>query len=211
LVEGNDSVHKVSIIPRGAALGVTQFLPTEDRHTMTRKQMLARIAMALGGRVAEEAVFNAITSGASDDIKRATRMARAMVCELGMSDKMGPVAYTEGEQNVFLGREMSSRSDAISEETAREIDREVRDMIDGQLELARKVVRENRDKLDRLAHALLERETIDSEEIDAAMGGTELPDRERVIIPTYAEKRKEPKDKKRPASIFGAPKPAPSG
>ncbi len=211
LVEGNDSVHKVSIIPRGAALGVTQFLPTEDRHTMTRKQMLARIAMALGGRVAEEAVFNAITSGASDDIKRATRMARAMVCELGMSDKMGPVAYTEGEQNVFLGREMSSRSDAISEETAREIDREVRAIIDGQLELARKIVRENRDKLDRLAHSLLERETIDSEEIDAAMGGTALPDRERVIIPTYAEKRKEPKDKKRPASIFGAPKPAPSG
>ncbi len=211
LVEGNDSVHKVSIIPRGAALGVTQFLPTEDRHTMTRKQMLARIAMALGGRVAEEAVFDAITSGASDDIKRATRMARAMVCELGMSDKMGPIAYTEGEQNVFLGREMAARSDAISEETAREIDREVRAIIEGQLELARKVVRENREKLDRLAHALLERETIDSEEIDAAIKGTDLPERERVVIPTYAEKRKEPKDKKRPASIFGAPKPAPSG
>jgi cell division protease FtsH len=105
---------------------------------------------------------------------------------------------------------MTTRSDAISEETAREIDREVRHMIDTQLELARKVIKTNRDKLDRLAEALLERETIDAEEINAAMAGTELPDRERVIIPTYAEKRNDAKDKKRAASIFGPPKPAPS-
>src|SRR5690606_3550040 len=210
LVPGNDSVHKVSIIPRGAALGVTQFLPTEDRHTMSKDQLMARIAMALGGRVAEEVVFGTITSGASDDIKRATRVARAMVCELGMSEKMGPIAYSEGEQNVFLGREMTSRSDGVSEETARDIDREVRSIIDGQLALARKVISENRDKLDRLAQSLLERETIDSEEIDAAMAGTDLPTRERVVIPSYAEKRQDTQDKKRPASIFGAPKPAPS-
>jgi cell division protease FtsH len=208
LIEGNDSVHKVSIIPRGAALGVTQFLPTEDRHTMTKKQLLARISMALGGRVAEEVVFGSITSGASDDIKRATRVARAMVCELGMSERMGPVAYTEGEQNVFLGREMAARNDGVSEETAREIDREVRSIIDSQLELARKTVIQNRDKLDRLAQSLLERETIDAEEIDACMAGRELPPRERVIIPSYAEKRADTKDKKRAASIFGAPKPA---
>lgn len=208
LIEGNDSVHKVSIIPRGAALGVTQFLPTEDRHTMTKKQLLARISMALGGRVAEEVVFGSITSGASDDIKRATRVARAMVCELGMSERLGPVAYTEGEQNVFLGREMAARGDGVSEETAREIDREVRSIIDSQLELARKTVVEHREKLDRLAHALLERETIDAEEIDACMAGRELPPRERVVIPSYAEKRADPKDKKRAASIFGAPKPA---
>src|SRR6476469_6710364 len=98
LVAGNDSVHKVSIIPRGAALGVTQFLPSEDRHTLTRKQLLARIAMALGGRVAEELVVGEITSGAADDIERATRMARAMICELGMSDKLGPLAYGEQEE-----------------------------------------------------------------------------------------------------------------
>ena len=208
LIQGNDSVHKVSIIPRGAALGVTQFLPTEDRHTMTKTQLLARIAMALGGRVAEEVVFGSITSGASDDIKRATRVARAMVCELGMSEKMGPIAYSEGEQNVFLGREMAARSDGVSEETAREIDREVRSIIDAQLALSRKTVLDNREKLDRLAHALLERETIDSEEIDACMAGRELPPRERVIIPSYAEKRADTKDKKRAASIFGAPKPA---
>jgi cell division protease FtsH len=210
LVKGNDNVHKVSIIPRGAALGVTQFLPTEDRHTMTRGQLLARVSMALGGRVAEEEVFGEITSGASDDIKRATRMVRAMVCELGMSDKLGPIAYNDGEQNVFLGRDMTSRSDGISEETAREIDREVRRIVDEQLELARRVVRDNRDKLDRLAEALLERETIDSEEINAAMEARDLPPRERVIIPTYAEKRNEAKDKKRSASIFGPPKPAAS-
>ncbi len=208
LVEGADSVHKVSIIPRGAALGVTQFLPIEDRHTMSKKELMAKIATLLGGRVAEEVVFDEITSGASDDIKRATRMARAMVCELGMSDKLGPIAYNDGEQNVFLGREMTSRSEHVSEETAQEIDREVRSIIDTQLALVRRLLTEQRRKLDGVAEALLERETIDGEEIDAAMAGAELPVREKVIIPTYAEKRDDPKEKKRSASIFGAPKPA---
>jgi cell division protease FtsH len=212
LVEGNDSVHKVSIIPRGAALGVTMFLPTEDRHLMTRGQTLARIAMALGGRVAEEVVFGEVTTGAQDDIKRATRLARAMVCELGMSGKLGPVAYGENEESVFLGREMTSRREDYSEETAREIDQEVRSIIQTQHELARRIVTENRDKLDRLATALLERETLDAEEISAALGGRELPRRQRVIIPTWSEKRgKDKADKKRSPSLFGAPKPAPSG
>jgi len=210
LVEGNDSVHKVSIIPRGAALGVTMFLPTEDRHTMTKRQSLARIAMALGGRAAEKIVFNEVTSGASDDIKRATNLARAMICEMGMSDKLGPLSYSESEGNVFLGREMSSRRENYSEETAREIDRELRGIIDSQYALAVRVLEENRDKLDRLAQALLERETLDSEEIQAAFDNRELPARQRVVIPTYADQRKEQKEKKRPASIFGAPKPAPS-
>jgi cell division protease FtsH len=210
LVEGNDSVHKVSIIPRGAALGVTQFLPTEDRHTMTRGQLLARIAMALGGRVAEEIVFNEITSGASDDIKRATRMARAMVCELGMSDVLGPIAYGDQEENVFLGREIAQHREDYSQDTARQIDKEIRAIVDREHERARKVVTENRKALDRLAEALLERETLDSEEITAALEDRVLPDREKIIIPSWSDKRKEVKDKKRPASIFGAPKPAPS-
>jgi cell division protease FtsH len=210
LVEGNDSVHKVSIIPRGAALGVTMFLPTEDRHTMTKRQSLARIAMALGGRAAEKIVFNEVTSGASDDIKRATNLARAMICELGMSDKLGPLSYTESEGSVFLGREMGTRRENYSEETAREIDRELREMVDTQYALAVRVLEDNRDKLDRLAHALLERETLDSEEIQAAIDGIELPARQKVVIPTYADQRKEQKEKKRPASIFGAPKTAPS-
>ncbi|HQB44436.1 MAG TPA: ATP-dependent zinc metalloprotease FtsH, partial [Polyangiaceae bacterium] len=103
-IEGNDEIHKVSIIPRGAALGVTQFLPTEDRHMMSRQQALARIAMALGGRSAEEIVFGEITTGASNDIQRATQIARMMVCEVGMSEKLGPVSYGEREDSIFLGR-----------------------------------------------------------------------------------------------------------
>jgi cell division protease FtsH len=208
LVAGNDSVHKVSIIPRGAALGVTMFLPVEDRHLMTKGQTLARIAMSLGGRVAEEVVFGEITTGASDDIKRATRLARAMVCELGMSKKLGPVAYGENEENVFLGREMTSRREDYSEDTAREIDEEVRRIVEEQYAVAKAVVVENREKLERLAHALLERETLDSEEISAALDGRELPKRQRAVIPSYADKRKEKVEKRRPASIFGAPKPA---
>jgi len=211
LVEGNDSVHKVSIIPRGAALGVTQFLPTEDRHLMTKRQTLARIAMALGGRVSEEQVFGEITTGAQDDIKRATRYARMMVCELGMSEKLGPIAYGENEESVFLGREFAQRREDYSQETAREIDQEVRRIVESQYQVARRVIRENRDKLDRLALALLERETLDAEEIDAALEARELPRREKVVIPTWSEKQKAKTEKKRPASIFGAPKPAPSG
>ena len=208
LVPGNDAVHKVSIIPRGAALGVTMFLPVEDRHLMTKSQTLARIAMALGGRVAEEVVFGEITTGASDDIKRATRLARAMVCELGMTAKLGPVAYGENEENVFLGREMTSRREDYSEDTAREIDQEVRAIVEQQYAVAKQVVVENREKLDRLAQSLIERETLDAEEISAALDGRELPVRQRVIIPSYADKRKDKVEKRRPASIFGAPKPA---
>ncbi len=207
LVEGNDPVHKVSIIPRGSALGVTQMLPVEDRHTMTKQQAEARIAMMLGGRVAEEEVFGEITTGASDDIKRATRLSRAMVCELGMSEKLGPIAYGENDDSVFLGREMTQRREDYSGDTARMIDEEVRRIIEKAHELARKVMRENRDKLDRLATALLERETLDSEEIRACMDGRELPKRSRVIIPTWADRKKQ--EKKDRAPIFsGPPKPA---
>ncbi|MBN1612245.1 MAG: ATP-dependent zinc metalloprotease FtsH [Polyangiaceae bacterium] len=209
LAEGNDAVHKVSIIPRGAALGVTMFLPTEDRHLMSRGQTLARIAMALGGRVAEEEVFGEMTTGAQDDIKRATHLARAMVCELGMSDKLGPVAYGDREENVFLGREMAAHHDDYSEETAREIDEEVHRIVDEQYRVAQKIIRASRDKLDRLAEALLERETLDSEEIEAALEGRELPRRERAVIPTWSEKHQQQRERRRPAAIFGTPKPAP--
>jgi cell division protease FtsH len=209
LVEGNDAVHKVSIIPRGAALGVTQFLPTEDRHLMTKQQTLARIAMALGGRAAEEVVFDHQTTGAQDDIKRATRLARAMVCELGMSEILGPIAYGENDESIFLGREFATRREDYSEDTARQIDQEIRRIVEAQYVVARNIITANREKLDRLAHALLERETLDSEEIAAALEGITLPPRERVVIPTWAEKQKSQKTQKRPASIFGAPKPAP--
>src|SRR5687768_1331947 len=127
-----------------------------------------------------------------------------------MSSKLGPIAYGENEESVFLGREMATRRDDFSENTAREIDEEVRRIVEEQYERARRVIRENRDKLDRLAEALLERETLDSEEIQAAIDHRELPTRERIIIPTWSERQKGKTEKKRPASIFGAPKPAPS-
>jgi cell division protease FtsH len=209
LVPGNDPVHKVSIIPRGAALGVTMFLPIEDRHLMTKHQAQARIAMALGGRVAEEVVFGEVTTGAQDDIKRATRMARAMVCEHGMSSKLGPIAYGDPDENVFIGRELAMHRDAFSDETARDIDREVRALVEDQYAIARGILEGNRARLDRLAEALLERETLDSEEIEAIMSGHELPARTRVVIPTWREKQQKVLDeRKRPATpLFGAPKP----
>ncbi len=210
LVEGNDAVHKVSIIPRGAALGVTMFLPVEDRHLMTRTQALARISMMLGGRVAEEVVFGEITTGAQDDIKRATALARSMVCEHGMTDVLGPLAYGDQDENIFLGREMASRRDDYSDDTARQIDKELRRIIDEQYMLAKKTLEDNRESLNRVAEALLERETLSSAEIRAAIKGEPLPEPAKVLLPRWSDKRKEGAEKKRAASIFGAPKPAPS-
>ena len=208
-VPGNDDIHKVTIIPRGAALGVTQFLPSEDRHLMTRQQALARIAMALGGRTAEEIVFGEITTGAADDIRRATQIARSMVCEVGMSDKLGPIAYGEKEESVFLGRDFSSRYRDYSEQTAIAIDEEVRRIVAEQHEVARRVLTEHRDKLERLAQALLERETLDAEEIQAVIDGQPLPERTKVVIPTWREKELAAKEKRRAAAIFGPQQPKP--
>jgi len=209
-IEGNDEIHKVSIIPRGAALGVTQFLPTEDRHMMSRQQALARIAMALGGRSAEEIVFGEITTGASNDIQRATQIARMMVCEVGMSEKLGPVSYGEREDSIFLGREFAQHRPDYSEKTAIDIDEEIKRIINEQHTRAKNVLTQYRDALDRLAQALLERETLDQDEIRAVIDGRTLPQRERVVIPTWAERAEQSKDKKRGTSIFGPPKPATS-
>ncbi|HQP39242.1 MAG TPA: cell division protein FtsH, partial [Polyangiaceae bacterium] len=193
------------------ALGVTQFLPTEDRHMMSRKQALARIAMALGGRSAEEITFGEITTGASDDIRRATQIARMMVCEVGMSEKLGPVSYGEREESIFLGREFAQHRPDYSDKTAIDIDDEIKRIVEEQHEQALAVLRDKRETLDQLAHALLERETLDQEEIRAVIDGRDLPKRERVIIPTYAERALQNKEKRRGTSIFGSPKPATSG
>ncbi len=209
-VEGNDAVHKVTIIPRGAALGLTQFLPTEDRHMMTRAQALANIARALGGRTAEELVFCEITTGASNDIRYATQIARSMVCEVGMSERLGPIAYGEKEENVFLGRDFASRHQDYSEQTAISIDEEIRRIVEDQHKVARDVLESRRPQLDALAHALLERETLDAEEIQAIIDGRPMPMRTKVVIPSWSDKDKAQKEKRRAASIFGAPKPATS-
>jgi cell division protease FtsH len=209
-VEGNDAVHKVSIIPRGAALGVTQFLPTEDRHMMSKGQALARIAMALGGRSAEEIKFGEITTGASDDIRRATQIARMMICEVGMSKKLGTVSYGEREDSIFLGREFAQHHKDYSEKTAIDIDDEIKRIVEEQHERALALLNDKREALDRVAHALLERETLDKDEIQAVVEGRDMPTRERVVIPTWAERAAQSKDKRRGTSIFGNPKPATS-
>jgi cell division protease FtsH len=198
LLPNHDPIHKVTIIPRGPALGVTMSLPSEERLSYSAAWVRDRIAMALGGRIAEEIVFGQLTTGASDDFKKATQLARSMVTEWGMSEKLGPLAYVEKEDSGFLG---SNHHKDYSEETAKEIDDEVRTIIREQYARARSLLEANRDKLEAIAEALLERETLDREEIEAVMGGGPLPPNRHIIVPSYAEKRRDQKDKKK-GSIF---------
>ena len=173
LVPEHDPVYKVSIIPRGRALGVTMYLPEEDRYSQSRRQIISRICSLYGGRVAEEMTLGAdgVTTGASNDIKRASEIARNMVTKWGLSEKMGPLMYDEGEEEVFLGRSAASHSKSISVETAKHIDEEVRRIIDESYATAKRILEENRDKLDAMADALIEYETIDSKQIDDIMAG----------------------------------------
>jgi len=212
LITHHVPVHKFTIIPRGPALGVTWYLPKDDRHNLSKEQAESSIAVALGGRIAEEIIFGRLTTGAGNDIEKATDIARKMVCEWGMSEKLGPLAYGKKEEQVFLGRDYGTRQQDYSEQTAVEIDQEVRRIVGDQYRKVREQLGLHKDKLESLANALMERETLDSEEIAAVFDGRELPKRERVIIPTYAEKEKAAKEKRKVASIFGGPpKPATSG
>jgi cell division protease FtsH len=212
LINHHDPVHKVTIIPRGPALGVTWYLPKDDRHNLSKEQAESSIAVALGGRIAEEIVFGRMTTGAGNDIEKATEIARKMACEWGMSEKLGPLAYGKKEESIFLGRDYAQRTQDYSEQTAQEIDQEVRAIVQRQYVRVKEFLTRDSDTLRRLADLLIERETLDSEEIAAVLEGRELPKRDRVIIPTYAEKDKASKEKRRVASIFGGPpKPATSG
>ncbi len=165
LLPGTDPIHKVTIIPRGRALGVTMQLPTDDRHNYQKDWLYNTIAIMMGGRVAEELVLNQITTGAGNDIERATDMARKMVCEWGMSDKMGPLTFGKKEQEIFLGREISQHRD-YSEQTAIEIDHEVRRLIVENYERAKTMISENMKTLKALAEALLEKETLNAKEVE---------------------------------------------
>jgi cell division protease FtsH len=167
-----DPVHKVTIIPRGMALGVTMFLPEKDRLGATKEFLLGQIAMAMGGRIAEDIFIGSITTGASNDIEKATEVARAMVCEYGMSE-LGPLTFGKKEEQIFLGREIAQHRD-YSEDTAIKIDSEVKKIISQQYELARKIIIENRDALERLAQALLEYETLDAVQIRRVVAGLPL-------------------------------------
>ena len=167
-----DPVHKVTIIPRGRALGVTMSLPEKDRYSYDKEFMLNQIAMLFGGRIAEEVFMGQMTTGASNDFERATQIARDMVTRYGMSDALGPMVYAEQEGEPFLGRSMSKARN-ISEETMQKVDAEVRRIIDEQYSLARKLIEENADKMHAMAKAMLEWETIDMSQLDAIMAGEE--------------------------------------
>ena len=170
LLPKSDPLHKVTIVPRGRALGVTLTLPEKDRYGYDKVWALSRIAMLFGGRIAEEVFMDQRTTGASDDFNKATQLARDMVMRFGMSDALGPMVYTENEGEVFLGRSVT-RTTNISEETMRKVDHEVRRILDEQYAIARKLIEDNKDKMHEMAKALLEWETIDSEQVDDIMNG----------------------------------------
>jgi cell division protease FtsH len=170
LLPKTDPVHKVTIIPRGRALGVTMQLPTEDRYSMDKERLLSTIAVLFGGRIAEEVFMHQMTTGASNDFERATEMARRMVTQWGMSDALGPMVYGENEGEVFLGRSITTHKN-VSEATMQKVDQEIRRIIDEQYARARKIIEDNRDKIETMTKALLEWETIDAEQIDDIMAG----------------------------------------
>ena len=163
-IEEVDPVHKVSIIPRGRALGVTMLLPEEDRHSHNRRSLLGQITMTMGGRAAEHLVFKRFTTGASDDLKRATELARKMVCQWGMSEKLGPLTYSEDEGHVFLGRDLQQHTE-FSNESMRMIDEEVLEILNSSYERAKSILKTYRKALESLALTLLEKETIDGENV----------------------------------------------
>jgi cell division protease FtsH len=169
-----DPVHKVTIIPRGRALGVTTYLPVDEKHTYSKEYLEAIITYALGGRAAEKIVFNRYTTGAGNDIERATSLSRKMVCEWGMSEKLGPLAYGAKEEEIFLGREITKHKD-YSEKTAQAIDDEIKEIINTCMLRAEKILGDNLELLHALSKELLEREILDSDEIDKIIRGEKLP------------------------------------
>ena len=208
-VPGNDPLHKVTIIPRGRALGITMNLPERDRYSETKKEMGAKIAMMFGGRVAEEIVFGKenVSSGAANDIKQATDKARSMVTEWGMSNKLGPQRYNDNEEEVFLGHSVAQRKN-VSDATAELIDQEVKEIIEAGQRKAREVLTENRDSLDRLAKALLEHETLTGDEVALLLKGKDFVKKSSVdqspssSVPSVGGKdSSEKKDKARDPEI----------
>jgi cell division protease FtsH len=174
LIPGTDPIHKVTIIPRGMALGLTQQLPIDERYTHNREYLMDNIAVLMGGRAAEELVLKHMTTGAGNDIERATEIARKMVCEWGMSDKLGPLTFGKKEEHIFLGKEMAQRRD-FSEQTAIEIDTEIKRIVKENYNRAKKLVSEKMEALHKLASALLEKEALEGPEIDRLIYGEKLP------------------------------------
>src|SRR5438128_1168489 len=214
-VPGIDPIHKVTIVPRGRALGITFFLPEKDRRNVTKQWLLGQLAMSYGGRVAEELVFgpDKVTTGAYSDIQQATEMARRMVTQFGMSDVVGPIAVGDREAEIFLGREVVQRRE-VSERTAELVDTELKRLLGEAYEHARDILTKHRDQLDRLAGALLERETLDREEVDLVVAGKRLPPVAPASPPPAASSPEGTARDKQAATrgpVLGSPPPEPAG
>jgi cell division protease FtsH len=211
LREHSDPLHKVTIIPRGMALGVTVYLPEEDQHTVTKEYLETRLATLMGGRCAEEIFLGKMTTGAGNDIERITELARKMVCEFGMS-RLGPMTYGKKEEQIFLGREIAQHRD-FSEDTAKQIDIEVRSFVDSAYQSAYNLLNTNQDIMHRMAAALLERETLDAAEIKLIIEGKELPATKSALSgvdPGSGEAQKilKPEGGRKPGFGEGQPSPA---
>jgi cell division protease FtsH len=203
MIPGTDPVHKVTIIPRGRALGITSYLPLDEKHTYAKDYLEGMLAKLLGGRAAEKVVFDRLTTGAGNDIERATDIARKMVCEWGMSSDLGPISFGKKEQEIFLGREIAQHRD-YSEETARAIDDEVSRIVRESEQTAEKIINDNLDELHALADALLVHELLDGEQIDAILRGESIDraafsnkpnDKTESKSPQTKEKKARPKRK----------------
>ena len=190
LLPGTDPIHKVTIIPRGRALGLTQQLPLDERHTYPKDYLMSTLTVLLGGRAAEDLVFNQFTTGAGNDLERATELARKMVCNWGMSEELGPITFGRRDEHIFLGREISQPKD-FSEETARLIDHAMKNLVEGAYQRAKDVLATNRAVLQALAQGLLDRETLDSQEIDRIIESfkkqPEEPDTQEEVGPLPLE------------------------
>jgi cell division protease FtsH len=190
LIPGTDPIHKVTIIPRGRALGLTQQLPLDERHTYPKDYLMSTLTVLLGGRAAEDLVFNQFTTGAGNDLERATELARKMVCNWGMSEELGPITFGRRDEHIFLGREISQTKD-FSEETARLIDHAMKNLVEGAYQRAKDLLATNRAVLQALAQGLLDRETLDSQEIDQIIESfkkkPEEPDTQEEVGPLPLE------------------------
>ena len=195
LLPDADPLHKVTIIPRGRALGVTMQLPEEDKYSYTKEYMATSLTILLAGRVAEELFLGSCTTGASNDLERVTDRARKMICEWGMSEDMGPLTFGKKEEQIFLGREIAQHQD-YSEETAIQIDKEVKKVVLASYAEAKKLLDENRDSLILVAEALLEYETLDSSEVRAIIKGEKIHREVEVEPPDAPEPEKEEKEEK---------------
>jgi len=216
LLPGTDPIHKVTIIPRGRALGVTMQLPMDEQHTYQRNYLINSLAILMGGRCAEEICLGEMTTGAGNDIERATEMARKMVCEWGMSEKMGPLTYGTKEEQVFLGKDFSSQKN-FSDQTAKLIDQEVKTLVMGGYDKATELLTTNLDKLEQMAQALLEHETLNAKEIQNILEGKDISDNEDSGMPENLKQDEHPAEKKKPKSDpgegllgGGMPDPAPA-